>query len=200
MVKVSLVNQMTDTGDESWSRYSCGICVIKMLMVFKRPELKNIPVKSLIDQALERNGYIENIGWKHQVLVDLAAFYGVAADFQKDFFDTREKKKEGIKFVNKILKSGLSRFSLSTKSKLENRGSSMPLASGPVAVSVLKEFNRPSTAHLVVVESVKKFGPLVWGYRIVDPYPGQRGNHYTVSRKEFLNGWRGGMIWLNEDF
>ena len=172
-MKIKLVNQIFDTGDEYWAKYSCGICVLKMLMAFKKPELRDVPVKSLIDQALGSGGYIENVGWRHQALVDLAAFYGVSMDFQKEFFKTQEKKKEGIKFVNKILKSGL-----------------------PMAVSVVKEFNLPSTAHLVVVESVKGFGPLVLGYRIVDPYPGERGNVYTVSKKEFLFGWPATIIYF----
>lgn len=173
MNKVILVNQMLDTGDEKWSRYSCGICAVKMLMVFKKPELKDVPIMALLNQALEMDGYMENVGWKHQVLVDLAARYGVAADFQKDFYNTPEKKKVGIKFTNEKLKSGT-----------------------PVAVSVLKEFNIPRSAHLVVIEGLAKFGPFIRGYKIVDSHPGARGGRYMVSKKEFLAGWRGGMIWL----
>lgn len=167
------MDQLLDTGDENWSRRSCGICVLKMLMVFKKPELHSVPVMTLLNQALDADGYIKNIGWKHKALVSLAASYGVAMDFQKKFFDTPEKKKEGIKIINDKLKTGL-----------------------PVAVSVLKEFNQSDTAHLVIVEKTKKFGLFILGYCIADPYPGKRGNRYTVSKKEFLSGWRGGIIWL----
>jgi hypothetical protein len=170
---INLINQITDTGDENWNKYSCGICVLKMLMVFKRPELQDIPIMTLINQTLERDGYIKNVGWKHQTLVDLAAIYGVTMDFRKEFFNTMEKKKQGIKIVNEKVDSGL-----------------------PVVVSVLKEFNIPNSAHLVVVEGLLKLRPFVRGYKIVDPYPGKRGNRYVVSKKEFLVGWRGGMIWL----
>jgi len=173
MSRISLVNQMTDTGDESWSKRSCGICAIKMLMVFKKPELQNVPIMTLLSQAFNAGGYIENVGWKHKALVDLAASYGVPTDFQKGFFDTPEKKKTGIKVINKKLNSGL-----------------------PIAASVLKEFNVPNSTHLVVVEDLAKFGPFVVGYKIIDPYSGKRGNTYTVSKKEFLTGWRGGMIYL----
>jgi len=173
MNKVHLINQIADTGDAGWSRRSCGICVLKMLIVFRRPELKDIPIMTLINQALEKGGYIENVGWKHQVLVDLAAQYGVPMDFQKEFFNTPEKKKVGIKVVNEKIRSGL-----------------------PVAVSVLREFKMPDSAHLVVVEGLVKLGPFIRGYKIADPYPGKRGNRYTVSKKEFLAGWRGGMIWI----
>src|SRR3989338_2780755 len=100
MNKIRLINQMIDTGDNEWSKHSCGICVLKMLMVYKKPELQDISVTTLVGQALERGGYIENVGWKHQALVDLSAFYGVAADFQKEFFNTLEKKKGGIKIIN----------------------------------------------------------------------------------------------------
>lgn len=173
MNKVVLVNQLFDTGDENWSSRSCGICVLKMLAVFKRPELKNVPVMTLLNHALERNGYIENVGWRHQVLVDVAALYSVPLDFQKDFFNTPEKKKIGVKIVNEKLRSGT-----------------------PVAVSVLKEFSIKDSAHLVVIKGFAKLGPFVRGYKIVDSYPGKRGNRYTISKKEFLAGWRGGMIWL----
>lgn len=174
MAKIILVNQLVDMGDESWSKYSCGICVLKMLMVFKKPELQNIPVTTLLNQALDADGYIKNIGWKHKTLAGLAASYGVFMDFQKEFFDTPEKKKEGIKVINNKVKTD-----------------------SPVAVSVLKEFNQSDTAHLVIVEKIKKLGPFILSYCIVDPYPGVRGNKYTVSKKEFLAGWRGGMIYLN---
>jgi len=171
---VNIINQVTDTGDDAWSKYSCGICVLKMLMVFRKPELQNVPVKTLIDQALERSGYIDKVGWKHQILIDVAALYGVPMGFQKEFFNTPEKKKGGLKIINEQL------------SRIKS----------PVAVSVLKEFNILNSAHLVVVEGLKKIGPFIIGYRIADPYPGKRGNRYTVSKKEFLAGWRGGMIWL----
>ena len=194
-MEVKLVNQIFDTGDGYWNKYSCGICVLKMLIVFKKPELQSIPVMALLSQALELGGYIDGVGWRHQTLADVAAFYDVPMSFQKEFYDTPEKKKVGIKVIDSKLNSELSRFSL-RKAQPENRGSSMPSASGPVAVSVLKEFNIPDSAHLVVVESVKKLGPLILGYRVVDPYPGRRGNRYIVSKKDFLVGWRGGMIWL----
>lgn len=172
MAKIILVNQMLDTGDEKWNKHSCGICALKMLMVFKKPELQNIPVMTLLNQALNVNGYVEDIGWRHQALVDVAALYGMSLSFQKEFFDTPEKKKEGIKVINE------------------------KLMLAPIAASVLKEFNIPNSAHLVVVEGLVKIGPFVRGYRIVDPYPGNRGNRYVVSRAGFLNGWRGGILWL----
>lgn len=173
MTRVILVNQMLDTGEEKWSRYSCGICVLKMLMVFRKPELKDIPITTLLNHSFEMDGYLENVGWKHQVLVDLASSYGVLMGFQKEFFDTPKKKKIGIKVINEKLKSG-----------------------GPIAVSILKDFNVSRSAHLVIVDGFKKIGPFVTGYRIVDSHPGKRGNRYVVSKKEFLAGWRGGMIWL----
>ncbi len=174
MNKVILINQMLDTGDDAWSKYSCGICVLKMLMVFRKPELQAVSVKTLIGQALEKDGYVENVGWKHQVLVDLAALYGVPMAFQKEFFNTPEKKKEGIGIITEKVNSGL-----------------------PVAVSTLKEFNIPNSAHLVIVDDLVKIGPFIRGYKIVDPYPGKRGNRYVVSRREFLAGWRGGLIYPN---
>ncbi|OGN22553.1 MAG: hypothetical protein A2918_02215 [Candidatus Yanofskybacteria bacterium RIFCSPLOWO2_01_FULL_42_49] len=174
MAEVKLVNQITDAGDESWSKHSCGICVIKMLMVFKNQKFQSIPIMTLLSQAFNAGGYIKNIGWKHQALVDLAASYGVPMNFQKEFFNTPEKKKEGIKMINNQLS----------------------ILKSPVAVSVLKEFNLSDTAHLVIVEKIKKLGPFVLGYHIADPYPGKRGNRYVVSKKEFLAGWRGGMLWL----
>ena len=174
MAEVKLVNQITDAGDESWSKHSCGICVIKMLMVFKNQKFQSIPIMTLLSQAFNAGGYIENVGWKHQILVDVAALYGVPMSFQKEFFNTPAKKKIGIKIINEKLNSGL-----------------------PVAVSVLREFNVSDSTHLVIAEGLAKVGPFIRGYIIADPHPGRRGNRYTVSKKEFLAGWRGGMIYLN---
>ena len=167
------INQTSDTGDNEWDSRSCGICVLKMLMVFKKPEIQSVPIMTLLNQALEMSGYIDGIGWRHQALADLAAKYGVELGFQKFFFDTPDKKKEGIKIVNNKLRSG-----------------------EPVAVSVLKEFDIPKTAHLVVVAGFSKIWFFVWGYKIIDSYSGRRGNIYSVSKKEFLAGWRGGLIYF----
>jgi len=41
-------------------------------------------------------------------------------------------------------------------------------------------------------------GGRILGYHIQDPDPSKRGHNYFVIKKEFLNGWRGGMIYLNE--
>jgi hypothetical protein len=172
MAKIYFVSQ-DEVGDEYWSKRSCGICALKMLMVFKKPELKNVSLITLINKALELNGYINNIGWKHQSLVDLANSYGVSLGFQKEFFDTPEKKKIGIKMINKNLLSGM-----------------------PVAVSILKDFKIKGSAHMVIVEGLLKVGPFIVGYKIADPYFGEKGNHYIVSKRKFLNGWRGGMIYL----
>lgn len=178
MNKVIPVDQTLDTGDEKWSGRSCGVCVLKMLMVFKKPEYLDIPVMTLLNQALKMGGYIDGIGWKHRVLADLASKYGIGINYRKEFFDTFEKKKIGIKIIDKILRAG-----------------------SPVAVSVLKGFNIPGSAHLVVIDGVKTakiFGLIgrITGYEIVDPYPGERGSRYAISREEFLSGWRGGMLWL----
>lgn len=173
LIDLLLVNQKTDTGDPKWAEKTCGICSIKMLLEYSNPRLKNLKIMSLVRKGLQKDGYLEKVGWKHSALVDLAGDYGVKMSYQKKFLKKADERKKGMAFIEKNIRN-----------------------KKPVIVSVGYNFNPLRGGHLVIVRGFRKNGDRALGYYIQDPYPLRRGNNYFVTKKEFLKGWRGGMIWI----
>lgn len=172
-IKLPLVSQFKETKNAKWKHYTCGICAIKMLMSFKKPENIKISVMEMVKKTLSKNGYIESVGWRHSALVWLASQYGVKLNFQKLFPKTKKDKTRGLKFIERNIKN-----------------------LKPVIVSVFRELNPKNGGHLVVINGTRSNTRGIAGYYIQDPDHRFKGNNYFVTKKEFLNGWRGGMIWL----
>lgn len=173
IISLPLVDQHRDTEDDNWKIKSCGVCIAKMLMAFKKNELRGIPIMTLIHKGLDFGGYLEGIGWRHQALVDLAGAYGINLRFQKEFFRTFEEKEKGMNLIDQELELGR-----------------------PVAVSIYRDFNTTNGAHLVIVNGLRQTANQEAMYHIQDPDHRDRGNNFYVSRAEFIQGWRGGMIWF----
>ena len=173
LLELPLVNQKTDTEDKNWAEKTCGVCSLKMLLSYVDPENKNLKVMDLVKKGLEKNGYIEGIGWKHSAMVDIAADYGVQMDYQKNLLKMSDERREGLTFI---------------ENNIRNKK--------PVIVSVFYNFDPLRGGHLAVVRGLKLSGIRILGYYIQDPYSLKRSNNYFVSKKEFLKGWRGGMIYL----
>lgn len=173
VTKIPLVNQTKDTGNKKWSSKSCAICALKMVMGWKDPGLTETPVMTLVKNGLGAEGYLEEVGWKHKALVDLAGRYGVKMSFMEKFFRTKTQKTKGLGMVNKKLTAG-----------------------EPVLVSVFYKFKKDNGGHVVVLHGLRKNKNRVTGYFIQDPEPGFRGANYFVPKAEFSTNWRGGMIYL----
>ena len=169
---IPVVNQL-EASDKFWKYRACGVAVIKMILVSQNKDLNLVSLDELIEKGLECGAYVENVGWRHQGLVCLAEKYGVALTFQKEFFKTAEDKIKGLKIINKEL-----------------------LSKRPVAVSVHPGFNGQKDSHLLLAVGMNLKNSSATGYYIQDPYKGIRGHKYFVTKKEFLDGWRGGMIFL----
>lgn len=174
LLDLPLVNQKTDTRDSNWAEKTCGICSVKMVLEYISPEHKGLEVMSLVRKSLKEGGYIEKTGWKHSALVDIASDHGVKMDFQKKFLKKAGERKRGLVFIERNIRN-----------------------KKPVIVSIFWNFNPHRGGHLVVVRGLRLSDKRVLGYYIQDPYPLKRGNNYFVTKKEFLKGWRGGMMWLN---
>jgi len=172
-IDLPLVNQKTDTKDKKWANKSCGVCSLKMVLEFINPRHKKLKIMGLIKMGLLKNGYIKNIGWKHNALVELADNCGVKMRFQKKFLKMPAEKRKGLAFIEK---------------NIENNK--------PVIVSVFYNLDPRNGGHLVVVRGFRSSGGRILGYHIQDPDPSKRGHNHFVAKKEFLKGWRGGMIWL----
>lgn len=168
IIKVPLVDQIKDTGDESWAQKCCAICSLKMLMAFKDTELLSKPVMELIRDGLNMEGYNPAYGWRHKALVDIAAKYGIKINFQEKFFYTSEEKEKGIAIIDSNIEKGL-----------------------PVMVSIFWGLNPERGGHIVLIN-----GRNDEGYHIQDPDHRFRGNNYFLTKKEFKNAWRGGLLWF----
>jgi len=172
-IDLLLVNQKTDTEDKKWAERACGVCSLKMILAYLNPKYEKIKVMSLVRRGLKKDGYLEKTGWKHSALVDMAGDYGVKLDYQKKFLKKASERKKGMAFIEKNIRN-----------------------KKPVIVSVFYNLNPYRGGHLVVANGMRISGKRVMGFHIQDPYPLRRGNNYFVTKKEFLRGWRGGMIWL----
>lgn len=174
LLEVPYVDQLADTKNKAWAERACGICSLKMVLGFVKPEMVlRVKVMDLVRRALKTDGYIANIGWKHSALVNLAAEYGLKMKFQKKFPKTLAEKKARLVFVDRQLSR-----------------------CRPVIASVHRNFEPGRGGHLVVVSGIRVRGGKTLGYHISDPHSKDRGARYYVARNEFLKGWRGGLIWL----
>lgn len=169
---IPVVDQF-EASDKFWKYRACGVATLKMLLISQNKDLNQIHLDELVQEGVKLSAYIEDIGWRHQGLVNLAKKYGVTLTFQKEFFKTEKEKAEGLKIINKELRS-----------------------KRPVAVSVHPRFNGQEGSHLILLVGMNLKINSVAGYHIQDPYEGTRGHKYFVTKNEFLAGWRGGMIWL----
>ena len=171
MIKIPLVSQTEDTKNKKWVSRTCAICSLKMLLSWKDKKAAKLPVMKLVKEALALDGYINEIGWKHKVIVALAGRHGLKMSFAKKFFVTKSRKEKGLALINKKLK-----------------------ARKPVLISVFHKFDRKNGGHIVVVNGLRKSGNKVVGYFIQDPHPEFKGHNYFVSKKRLTDNWRGGLI------
>lgn len=168
VIKIPLVDQRKETKNKKWAHRTCAICSLKMVMAWKNKKLEKIPVITLVKKGLKADGYLKGIGWKHQGIIDLAKKHGVKMAFIKNFFKSKAQKKKGLGMLNKKLATG---------------------------EPVLASMRYKTTGHVVVVIGLRKNTNKITGYFIQDPDSGFRGHNYFLSKKEFLNYWRGGLIY-----
>lgn len=171
IIKVPLVNQIKETGNKKWVHQTCAICVLKMILIWKKPKLAKVKIMDLVKRGLKMDGYMEKIGWKHQALVDIASKYGLK--LKREFEKTKTGKIRLNSKINKEIINGR-----------------------PVVASIFYKLNKMNGGHMVVINGLQKKGNTVTGYYIQDPDPRFRGNNYFVAKKEFIKGWRGGMLYL----
>jgi|SRR3989344_1354134 len=169
IIELPVYDQWKDTENDEWSGRACSICSLKSILVFCDVKNSDLKIMNLIREGLEADGYAEGIGWKHQGLVDIARNHGVELKFQKQFF-TGEDKLKGLDFINKNLLKGR-----------------------PIMATLI---NRTKDGgHMVVVHGFEDKGEDNVNYFILDPDSRGR-NRYSLDREEFLNLWRGGLLWL----
>lgn len=170
-INLPVCDQFNQTHDPEWAHRMCAICSLHMLLKHHNPEFSVSPA-GLLEQGLAANAYLENIGWKHAGVVQLAAVHGLPLQYAQRFFYTPEEKEVGLKLINQNLKNNQ-----------------------PVMVSVFHELNPSKAGHMVVIHGLQEFNATTIGYHIQDPDSRWRGHNYFLTRQEFIDGWRGGLIY-----
>ena len=69
---------------KEWQDRACGIVALKMISDHGFRSAKTVPVQILLQTTLDNGGYMQDIGWKHESLVDLAKQNGFHA-YRKEF-------------------------------------------------------------------------------------------------------------------
>lgn len=172
IINIPLVNQRKDTGDKNWAHKTCAICSLKMVLSWRDKRFEKLPVMNLVKDGLNLNGYLENIGWKHKILVYIALKYKLRLHFIKKFPKTRLEKLAKLKLINRQILKG-----------------------APVIVSIFYKLDPQNGGHMVLVHGLKKKDNKVSGYHIQDPDPNFKGHNYYLTKDVFLKGWRGGLIY-----
>lgn len=152
----------------------CAICSLWMLIKHHNPDFSLSPLE-LRDKLIAQNGYLENIGFKHQAIAEMGQAYGLPLTFAKKFFYTPEEKEAGMKIINANLKND-----------------------HPVIVSMFSHFTPARGGHLLVIHGLQEFNDVIIGYYIQSSDATFRGHNYFVTREEFLSNWRGGLIYQDE--
>lgn len=167
LIKLPICNQHDAEHDSQWAHRICAICSLWMLLKLHDSKF-NVPVMDLVKKGLAKDGYLENIGWKHKIIVELAKDFGLELQYVKKFFYTLEEKESGLMMI---------------KSNLEN--------GQPVIASVY----RPKDSHVLIIHGLKEFGGKIIGYYIQDPDGRVHGHNYFLTKQEFFSSWRGGLIY-----
>jgi hypothetical protein len=161
-IEAPLCNQYDKAHDESWAYRMCAPCSLWMLLKHHDSGFALSPL-DLRDKLMARDGYLENIGFKHQAIADMAREYGLPLTYAKRFFYTPEEKEIGMAIIDKNLEAGQ-----------------------PIMVSMFSHFNPARGGHMLVIHGLQKFNGVTIGYYIQSSDASFRGHNYFVTKEEFV--------------
>ena len=131
--KVPRLSQYKDVGiedfDNFWQKRACGIVSLVMVMKSFQPLIPTKTIDELIMKGLEKECYIQGVGWKHKGIVELAKDFR----FEGKTFDLANEEHE------KAFKAFMK--------ELEKQ---------PVIVSIHKNFKLNGGGHLVAATGFKE--------------------------------------------
>src|SRR3990167_499030 len=104
-IKLPICNQHDAEHNPQWSHRICAICSLWMLLKLHNPKF-NVSVMDLVKRGFAKDGYLENIGWKHAVIVELAKDFGLELQYANKFFYTPKEKESGLLIINRNLENG----------------------------------------------------------------------------------------------
>ena len=72
---VPFYSQFDDITPVKWKKIGCGVTSLAMLIDYYKPG--EVTVDALLDEGVASGAYLQNAGWTHQGLVDLAVDHGL---------------------------------------------------------------------------------------------------------------------------
>ncbi|HEY4474872.1 MAG TPA: hypothetical protein VJC06_03050, partial [Candidatus Paceibacterota bacterium] len=85
LIKLQICNQHDAEHDFQWAHRICAICSLWMLLKLHNPDL-DVSIMDLVKRGLAKDGYLESVGWKHAVIVELAKDFGLELQYANKFF------------------------------------------------------------------------------------------------------------------
>ena len=166
--KVPRLSQYKDVGiedfDNFWQKRACGIVSLVMVMKYFQPLIPTKTIDTLIMEGLEKEHYIQGIGWKHKGIVELAKDFGFAGK-TFDMANEEEHEQSFKAFMKELEKQ-------------------------PVIVSIHKDFKLNGGGHLVAATGFKETMNKL-SLEINDPdCKSKKGVRRVVSAERFKAGWK----------
>jgi uncharacterized protein YvpB len=181
---IPFYSQYSEDIETNWQNKVCAVVCIKMMLDYFGIKIEtNDLVKEglLISKELEKkdrayDGYTEQYGWGHEVLVMLLRNKNISA-YRQEFKNIDNPElflEEGINKIINNIKAGL-----------------------PVLVSLAKDINNPKTSgHMVVISGIDE----AKGFYINDPEEkdGVSGKNKFVDISDFKKSWKKLAIFIEK--
>jgi uncharacterized protein YvpB len=146
ILDVPYYSQFKDAQKEEWKPNACGIASLKMVLDFYRPT--DTTIDDLYQKGLDLNSYLENIGWYHHGLVNIAQTLGYKG-ITRSWGINQEtlEKLQSRRFTEQditIAKDQQMAEALYTLKSEINQGH-------PIILSLPRNFTKGGSGHLVVL-------------------------------------------------
>jgi len=202
ILDVPYYSQFSDEIEKEWQNQACGVVALKMVLDFYNQTVLNI--QSLIQEGVQADGFVKDVGWVHSALIKIARQYGLLG-WRKNFFlsphDLTNLKEENYSQQEIDLQNkDLTEEGIVTLAKSIAGGN-------PVIVSVTRNFDAKKQGHLIVLTGIKDWngGVGASGFFYNDPdnlastrvgegHNGQKNNF--VSLQKFEKNWSRRAVFL----
>lgn len=146
ILDVPYYSQFKDTQEAKWKNKACGIASLKMVLDYYQST--NLTIDDLYQMGLNLNGYLENIGWYHHKLVNIAqtlGYKGITRSWNIPEEALPKLRSRGFKDKDiKILEKQQSLEAIYTlKNELDLKH--------PIIISLPRGFIKGGSGHLIVL-------------------------------------------------
>ncbi len=180
ILDVPYSSQYKDTKKEDWKDKACGVTALKMVLDYYQQT--NLSVDEFFQKGLDLNGYLQDVGWYHHSLVNIAqtlGYKGITRSWNIPNASLTKLVERGFKESDiKVMEDQLLEEGIFTLKKALKDNT-------PVIVSVPRNFKKDGSGHLVVVTGFDKNG-----FIINDPDDLEKsGQKKSISFQDFKEVW-----------